>query len=167
MTTNNISLSSNLEDYLEVIFHLQAENRVARAKDVADALHVSRASVTGALKSLAERDLINYEPYSFVTLTSQGEKIAREIIRRHSTLKDFFQNFLKLSAKTAEENACRVEHAIDTEAMNRLISFLEFTRNCPRSGQDWLESFNHYCRHGIDKNRCVECMEHCAPEKKD
>jgi len=45
-------LSASLEDYLEVIFHLEKENRVARAKDIAEQMNVQRASVTGALKAL-------------------------------------------------------------------------------------------------------------------
>jgi len=55
-------LSASLEDYLEVIFHLEKSNRVARAKDIADQMNVQRASVTGALKALAGKGLINYSP---------------------------------------------------------------------------------------------------------
>ena len=66
---NTEGLSASLEDYLEVIFHLEQSNRVARAKDIADQMNVQRASVTGALKALSGRGLINYSPYSFITLT--------------------------------------------------------------------------------------------------
>ena len=62
-------LTSNLEDYLEVIFLLEQEQKSARAKDIADRLGVQRASVTGALQSLSQKGLINYHPYSSVTLT--------------------------------------------------------------------------------------------------
>ena len=83
-------LSASLEDYLEVIYHLERSNRVARAKDIADQMSVQRASVTGALKALAGRGLINYSPYSYITLTSAGRTVAQDIIRRHETLKEFF-----------------------------------------------------------------------------
>lgn len=160
------SLSSNLEDYLEAISHLQRENKVARAKDIADWLHVSRASVTGALKTLGERGLINYSPYSFVTLTDQGAVIADEIIRRHTTLKDFFANFLLLDPKRADDIACRVEHAVDSETMDRLVSFLNFMRHCPRSGEDWLESFNLYCHKGVGRADCQACVTACLAKVK-
>jgi DtxR family transcriptional regulator, Mn-dependent transcriptional regulator len=154
-------LSSNLEDYLEAIYVLESTSRVARAKDIADRLEVSRASVTGALKALAEKGLINYEPYSYVTLTSRGKAIAQEVDRRHHILRDFFQQFLQLDPKAADANACRMEHGIDAEAMERLVRFLEFLRDCPRTGQDWLDAFNQYCQDGLDPERCGPCLSVC------
>ncbi len=143
-------LSSNLEDYLEAIYVLEGTSRVARAKDIADRLEVSRASVTGALKALAEKGLINYEPYSYVTLTEAGKTIAQEIDRRHHILRDFFQQFLQLDPQAADANACRMEHGIDAEAMERLVRFLEFLRESPQTGQDWLDAFNRYYQDGQD-----------------
>ena len=110
MLQNAGGMSASLEDYLEVIFHLERSNRVARAKDIADQMNVQRASVTGALKALAARGLINYSPYSFVTLTPSGRDIAREVIRRHKVLKEFFVNTLQLGPEDAEANACRIGH---------------------------------------------------------
>ena len=52
-------LSASLEDYLEVIYNLSKQSRVARSKDIAEALGVSRASVTGALRTLTEKNLVN------------------------------------------------------------------------------------------------------------
>ena len=132
MTDENLEgLSASLEDYLEVIFHLEQSNRVARAKDIADQMSVQRASVTGALRALAGRGLINYSPYSFITLTSSGRSIARDIIRRHNTLRDFFVIALQLTREEAEANACRIEHAIDPMAIERLVHFVEFIKICP------------------------------------
>jgi DtxR family Mn-dependent transcriptional regulator len=85
-------LSESLEDYLETILDLEKTNKVARVKDIAEKMGVLRGSVTGALKNLAEKKLINYEPYSFITLTRKGATIAREITRRHEVLKDFLHN---------------------------------------------------------------------------
>ncbi len=154
-------LSSNLEDYLETIFHLERESRVARAKDIAERLEVSRASVTGALKTLGDKGLINYEPYSYVTLTKKGQGIASEIDRRHHILRGFFQDFLQLGPEASDANACRVEHAMDQEAINRLVDFLTFLEDCPRTGPDWLESFESYCRNQKNPNRCRACLEQC------
>ena len=78
MEKNN-KLSESLEDYLEVILDLESERKVARAKDIAEKMKVQRGSVTSALKKLEEKGLINYEPYSFITLTEKGKTIADEI----------------------------------------------------------------------------------------
>ena len=154
-------LSASLEDYLEVIFHLEQSNRVARAKDIADQMNVQRASVTGALKALAARSLINYSPYSYITLTSAGRTVAQDIIRRHETLKEFFTAALQLTPEEAEANACRIEHAIDPLAVDRLVRFLEFIKMCPRTSLDWFSAFARYCQRGSQTSNCEECLRVC------
>lgn len=154
-------LSASLEDYLEVIFHLEESNRVARAKDIADQMNVQRASVTGALKALAGRGLINYSPYSYITMTETGRKIARDIIHRHDTLREFFITALQLTPEEAEANACRIEHCIDPGAVDRLVRFLEFIKTCPRTGVDWFDAFARYCRRGVQTSNCQHCVELC------
>lgn len=154
-------LSASLEDYLEVIFHLEDSNRVARAKDIADQMNVQRASVTGALKALAGRGLINYSPYSYITLTDIGRKIARDIIHRHDTLKEFFVTALQLTPEEGEANACRIEHAIDPSAIDRLVRFLEFIKTCPRTGNDWFDAFARYCQRGVQTSNCEDCIQLC------
>ena len=84
------TLSASLEDYLEAIFHIVARKHAAKAKDISRQLKVSSSSVTGALRSLADRDLINYAPYDIITLTKKGNQIARDVIRRHEALRNFF-----------------------------------------------------------------------------
>src|SRR5512142_1982408 len=91
-------LSESLEDYLEAIYHLEREARVARAADIASRLNVSRPSVTGALRGLAERGLIHYVPYGTVTLTAEGRRAANAVVRRHSILKEFLEKVLSLPA---------------------------------------------------------------------
>ena len=76
-----MKLSASLEDYLEAIFHLVAEEQVARARDIAKRLKVGQSSVTGALHALAEKGLVNYAPYEVITLTHKGEAAAREVVR--------------------------------------------------------------------------------------
>jgi DNA-binding MarR family transcriptional regulator len=76
-------LSASLEDYLEAILLLERESRVARVSEIAEQLHVSRPSVTGALKNLAGRGLVSHERYGHATLTEEGERIALEVERRH------------------------------------------------------------------------------------
>ncbi len=159
MEPDNTHISASLEDYLEAIHHLEAQSRVARAKDIAEKLSVSRASVTGALKTLSERGLIHYTPYSYITLTSEGKSIAQEIIRRHGILKDFFEHLLRMPAGRSDELACRVEHAMDAEAVDRLVNFISFVRECPRTGSDWIQSFNRYCQGKPTPEACAACRE--------
>jgi len=155
-------LSESLEDYLEVILGLEKTQKVARAKDIAERLGVQQGSVTSALKNLEEKNLINYKPYSFITLTPSGKKIAEDITRRHIALKNFLLKILQVDEETADSTACRMEHSIDKNTMERLIAFFDFINTCPRTGRDWLETFKEFCSaERPDQNKCKKCLENC------
>ena len=155
-------LSENLENYLESILELQRDNTVARVKDIASKLGVLSGTVTSALRNLSEKELINYKPYSFITLTPKGKKIAKEISRRHSIIRDFLQCVLLMDENKAEENACRMEHAMDKIAINRLVQFIEYIYQCPRTGEDWIGNFNtFFTKNKIAEASCAECLDKC------
>ena len=155
-------LSENLEDYLEAILVLQNENSVARVKDIANKLGVLSGTVTSALRSLSDKGLINYRPYSFITLTKKGKAIAAEILRRHHVVKDFLQCVLLLDEDTAEENACRMEHSMNKAAVGRLVQFIEYIYQCPRTGEDWIRNFNtFYTQNKIAEADCPDCLNNC------
>lgn len=155
-------LSDSLEDYLETILALETTNKVARVKDIAEKMGVLRGSVTGALKNLGEKGLINYKPYSFITLTPKGKSIAREITRRHGVIKNFLQNVLQIDEESADANACRMEHSMDKIAIDRLVKFIEYIHHCPRTGKDWIDAFvNYYSNNKHDKEKCSKCLKEC------
>ena len=158
------TLSASLEDYLETIFHLVEERRVARVKDIAARMSVQMPSVTGALRSLADKDLVRHDPYSYTTLTPRGEAIAREIVRRHEVLTGFLSDFLGLERETAERNACHMEHAIEPVVLERLVEFVEFAERCPRAGATWVRGMAHACREGDEARSCEQCIQRCLDD---
>ncbi len=131
MPTKPKKLTRSQEDYLEAIWALICENRVARVRDIAHRLGVSMPSVTSALRTLAGRGLVNYDPYQVITLTEEGRKAAEEVDRRHHVLRDFLIDVLGLDAPRAEANACRMEHAIDRQALERIGRLTEALKDQP------------------------------------
>lgn len=152
-------LSSSLEDYLETIFMVTEEKGAARPKDIADRLNVKPASVTGALKHLAEKKLVNYAPYDVVTLTSAGKRIARIIAKKHNALLNFFTNVLDIQAEDAEDFACKMEHCIPDHVLERFVGFAEFVDRCPNRGAIWQkEARGYFCdSHGTGQTICDQC----------
>lgn len=137
-------LSASLEDYLETIYHLSAEQDVARSKDIAEAMKVSRASVTGALKVLSEKELIHYKPYGYITLTKKGKQVAGWVVHRHEILTHFFQDLLGADPSIAQAAACRAEHTLGSEITARLMAFIEFVSKTQHEGMDIAQQFQHY-----------------------
>lgn len=153
-------LSASQEDYLEMIFFLTQEGGRARPKDIADRMKVRAASVTGALRVLAGKGLINYAPYSSVTLTDAGQKIAESIAGKHEALLHFFTQVLGIDASDAEEFACTMEHSISDHILKRLVKFAEYTEKCPSFNASWRENAEGYfCKvQGRDALHCDECQ---------
>ncbi len=133
-------LSKSQEDYLEAIHDLFAEGNAARVRDIANRLGVGMSSVSAALKALAERGLVNYDPYQLVTLTPEGQKLAETVAGRHETLQRFFTEVLGLDADAADANACRAEHAIDEQALQKLRRFVAAADEAPPAVRTWLDA---------------------------
>jgi DtxR family Mn-dependent transcriptional regulator len=152
-------LSASQEDYLETIFFLSREGGSARPKEIASRMKVRAASVTGALKALAEKELVNYAPYETVTLTAAGHKIAESIAGKHEALLHFFTQVLGIQSDEAEEFACTMEHSIPDHILQRLVGFAEYTEHCPGFNASWQESAAAYfCKaQNYATPRCDKC----------
>ncbi|MBN1882288.1 MAG: metal-dependent transcriptional regulator [Deltaproteobacteria bacterium] len=157
MTTRH-DLSASMEDYLEVIHHLIVKHQTARVRDIADALDVKMPSVTGALRKLSQKGLVNYDPHQFITLTDEGERVAKEVARSHRTIARFLETVLDVDPETADKNACRMEHAVDDVVLSRLVKYLEYIETCPLAGAEFKERFGTFCKHGKDPDMCDLCM---------
>lgn len=155
----NSRLSAIMEDYLESILQLDMEKKHVRVKDIAAKMQVKMPTVTSMLENLKGRNLVNHEKYEYVALTRKGRKIARDVYNRHTVLKKFLTDILIIDPKTAEEDACRMEHTVSPVTMERFVKFVEFIETCPRGGSDWLHRFDQYQKHGRDEARCLEQMK--------
>jgi len=142
-----------MEDYLEAIYHLEKERRIARVRDIANKLGVKMSSVTSALKSLSSRGLIKYDPHQYITLTDHGITKAEEIVRKHDILKRFLSRVLKVEESVAEDNACSMEHHLDPEVVEKLVGFLEFAEMCPVDQTRWSEGLMKSC------DDCLPCLD--------
>ncbi len=138
-------LSASLEDYLEAIYLSRDGDGEARAKEITKRVGVSGASVTEACYLLRDKGLVNYSPYSAITLTNEGENHARDIILRHETLKDFFIEVLKVDPQTADEGACRMEHVVSPKIVERMIKYTRYLRlkNNQEDSDEW-PGFNEF-----------------------
>ena len=118
-------LSSNMEDYLEAIMVAGNKDGLARVTDVQDLLGVKTPSVTGALRVLAEKGYLKHEPYQGVKLTAKGRRMAQDVKARHIILSSFLTDVLGVKPKTADIDACKMEHTVSRETLDKLHAFLQ------------------------------------------
>lgn len=147
-------LTPVMEDYLEAIYDLDNEKKVVRVKDIAKRMDVKMPTVTSMLKTLSNRGLVHYEKYEYVELTRSGNDVGKEIRRRHGILLDFLTNILNIDHNTANEDACKMEHALSEATMDSLTDFMAFIQACPRTGESWLHYFKAYRKHGLTPEKC-------------
>lgn len=140
----NPQLSASLEDYLEAIYHIIEDKQAARAKDIVERLGVHNSSVTQALRALAERDLVNYAPYDLVTLTEAGRAAAADVVDKHQALRSFLIEVLGLDSALAEHDACRLEHGISKDVLERLQLLMAYRRRHPGKVVCWDEALGDF-----------------------
>ena len=112
------------EDYLEAILVLQKKLGMVRSVDVARRLEVSKPSVSHAVTTLRDGGFLTMDEDHFLHLTDVGREVAEKIYERHC----FFTEQLiaaGVDPRTAEADACRIEHIISDEGFLRLKEVAE------------------------------------------
>ncbi|MDR1458127.1 MAG: metal-dependent transcriptional regulator [Puniceicoccales bacterium] len=128
LKTSVVRLTPSQENYLKAIYMEVSQNGYAKMSDVANLLSVKKSSVNAALNVLVDKNLINYTPYSQITLTLLGFKSPQEIIKKIEMMYNFLCEILKLSREEAVENSCKIEHVMSEELFQKIKKFYEFTK---------------------------------------
>lgn len=118
-------LSQALEDYLKVIYVLEADGEKATTTAIAQALDVSNASVTNMFKKLAGMKLIVHESYKGAVLSPAGKKVALEILRHHRLLELYLKEVMGYSWDEVHDEAEKLEHHISEQFEDRIAELLD------------------------------------------
>ena len=126
-TTNRQNLSPAIEDYLKIIYDLSCPGRRVKTNEIAEALGVKPASVTGMIQKLASNDppLVDYRKHHGVKPTPEGERVALQIIRNHRLLEKFLHETMGFPWDEVHEEAHQLEHVISHEFEKRMAQVLE------------------------------------------
>lgn len=114
-----MQIHKSAEDYLETIYILQKRLGSVRSIDIAGELSFSRPSVSVAMKNLRENGYIEVDEGGHISLLDKGKEVAVKIYERHELLTGWLVA-LGVSADTAAEDACRMEHVISEETFEAL-----------------------------------------------
>ena len=135
-----------VEEYIETIYVLEKKDGVAHTGQIALELGVRPPTVTEMLQKLKKDGLVKYEAYLGANLTTKGKRMGRELMKKHKVLADLLE-IIGVSRDLAEVDACKIEHHVSKETLERLEKFVEFVKDSPKDPR-WLEHFNEYCNSG-------------------
>lgn len=114
-----MQVRASAEDYLESILVLQKKHGAVRSVDVARSLGYSKPSVSNAMKKLRESSLVVVDAEGYIDFTKEGRKIAERVYESHLLLTNFFIA-MGVSEGQAREDACRIEHVISEESLQKI-----------------------------------------------
>lgn len=123
-----MTIHKSAEDYLEMILMIREQKGYVRSVDVAQALNVTKPSVSVAMKKLRENGYITFDKDNYILLSVSGEKVARHMYERHKTLTGLLMR-LGVSEETAKEDACKIEHDISDETFEAIRRYIQKTND--------------------------------------
>ena len=148
-----------IEDYVELVYDLQKGKKLVHTNEIANHQNINPASVTEIFQKLSENGYINYKKYSGVSLTKKGKRLAIKTKNKHNTLMEFLI-LLGVDKKTAESDACEMEHILHSDTMDTIIKFVEVVKNCNVT-PFWLKRLKEYTKTGRLKKCPKELTDIC------
>jgi DtxR family Mn-dependent transcriptional regulator len=123
-----MAASSTVENYLKAIYQgstgLPQDQRLLPMGQLAGSLDVTPGTATAMVKTLAESGLVEYEPYTGVTLTPAGQKLAALVLRRHRLVELFLVKVMGFRWDEVHEDAEHLEHAVSDRLVERMDHML-------------------------------------------
>jgi Mn-dependent DtxR family transcriptional regulator len=126
-----LSRSTAVEDYLEQILDLINTKGYARVADIAQGLRISQASVTNMVQRLDAEGLLKYEKYRGLVLTTAGETLARNIMRRHQLLSDFLR-MIGIDEEVIYHDVEGMEHHISPQTLRAIEALVSELQQHPK-----------------------------------
>lgn len=151
-------LTASLENYLCAICTIEKKNKAARVKDIANYLSIGASSVSEAMKTLEKKGYINYEPYGLITITSKGEKLVTEKLKRNEIISHFLRDVLHVDESAIEKNAKNIEYGMSEDVLEKFVRFLTFMQTCSCKEPKWIKSFKYYAQNGELQEKCCSCV---------
>ncbi len=121
-----IDLSFTEENYLKAIYHLSEGGlHDVSTNALAEAMSTKPATASDMIKRLSRKQIISYEKYKGVNITSQGQEIALKIVRKHRLWEVFLVDKLNFNWDEVHEIAEQLEHIRSPLLVERLDAYLD------------------------------------------
>jgi DtxR family Mn-dependent transcriptional regulator len=121
---------SQREDCLEALYKIASRSQQpVKFADLSRELPMSEADVRAILEELEQEGHIQRVAGGDVVLTDTGRDLGEGVLRKHHTLECFLTEMLGMDAGKASQEACRLEHDVSDETIDRLSLYIR--DSCP------------------------------------
>ncbi len=169
-------LTHSAAHHLLAVLSLRKERGYARVTDVAKHLNITTGSASTNLKNLKQKGLITEDDNKFLTLSKNGEMLARAVIARKEIFKKFLTDYLHVTEDQAEIDACKTEHLLSHETSERLLAFIQLlSKECSVKWEE-VDPMLKKDKKGlticpglkngeIHPEQCPVCSDHCLMQE--
>jgi len=111
--------------YLVTLRDLHESQGYARVSDVAKELKVTKGTVSVQMRHLKDKGFVAEDDNRHLTLTDEGENVARQVIYNRSTIIQFLHKVLEIDRNQAEIDACKIEHLLSPETGHQILALVQ------------------------------------------
>lgn len=119
-----MTITPVLENYLKTILELNESKGEARVTEISNRFGVTKATVSQTIKKLMKYGLAEKDEHGSILLTDFGKAKAIEIRNRNLVIKGFLTEVLGVNKKISEKDACKMEHLVSCETIEKLEGYL-------------------------------------------
>ena len=141
-------ISKSKEEYLKTIYVLNKQKGKVRVTDIAEKMNCSKPSVTKQLNILSNNNLIEYESYGDIKLTSDGINLAKKVLADYDILYLLLHDVIGVDESVSREDASKIKNVISSESLEKVSSYL----------YDALDFNKLNCNFNIRNESCRECI---------
>ncbi|MGY4540270.1 DtxR family Mn-dependent transcriptional regulator [Arthrobacter sp. UYNi723] len=117
--------SSSIEDYVKVIYGFtEWQDKPITSSQLAQRLGVANSSVSEMVRKLKDQGLVDHKPYSAITLTDSGVRLALSMVRRHRLIETYLVQELGYRWDEVHDEAELLEHAVSDTFIERMAEKL-------------------------------------------
>jgi len=158
---DEVELTHSSVHHLMAMHELLKKNGYVRGVDIANYLNISRSSVSITIKKLLNKGYVKEDENKFYQFTEHGLELINDVLSKRRIIQLFFNRVLSLDDNLAESEACKVEHLLEEETGQKLMSFMGYFLSNNKAAEQFRDAYNEFtfnCQNAEDCNICeLEC----------
>ncbi len=158
---DEVELTHSSVHHLMAMHELLKKHGYVRGIDIAHYLEISRSSVSITMKKLKLKGYIVEDENKFYKFTERGKELINSVLSKRRIIRMFFTHALNLSEELAESEACKIEHLLEEDTGQRLMSFMGFYLSKSPSAKQFRERFHNFTYHCNQFEECDVCELEC------
>ena len=158
---DEVELTHSSVHHLMAMHELLKQNGYVRGVDIAKYLKISRSSVSITIHKLIKKGYIKEDENKFYHFTDKGKALINDVLSKRRIITLFFEKVLNLSSEKAEAEACKIEHLLEEDTGQRLMSFLGFYLSNAEEAQQCRKAFQEFSYACGQVESCDVCELDC------